>query len=185
MLSARSVPDPRTLAVRATLVLGGSALMWASAKVAVHVGPVPITLQTLAIPVLVLLLGRTLAVSAVVAYLAEGALGLPVFAGGTAATQFLGATAGYLWGFPVAAYFVGSLLDATPNTYAGRFLAILAGTAVVFAFGATWLIVALHLSFVAATMVGIVPFLIGDVAKCAIAAALPPQDARLRALLNR
>ncbi len=179
MISARpstSSPAAR-LARAAALVLAGSALMALSAQVAVPMWPVPITMQTLAIPLVVALLGRRLGVAAVVAYLAEAALGLPVlqgFAGGFLA--FAGPTGGYLIGFPLAAWLVGTLYERGLDAgYGRRFLAVFVGTAVVFVTGAGWLAFGLHLGLGKAVALGVVPFLVGDVAKCLVAAGLRPR----------
>ena len=182
MISAGSSSAPRSLAVRTGLVLGGSALLALSAQIAVPMFPVPITLQTLAVPLLVLGLGRGLAVMATLAYLAEAALGLPVLSGWLGgALRLFGPTAGYLWTFPIAAYAIGALLErGLMATYAGRWVAIFLGTAVIFAGGAWWLAVGpLGLSAGDAIAKGVAPFLIGDVLKCSLAAALPAQWPRL------
>jgi biotin transport system substrate-specific component len=179
MISARSrsLSPTAQLARGAALVLAGSALMALSAQVAVPMWPVPITLQTLAIPLVVALLGRRLGTAAVVAYLAEAAVGLPVlqgFAGGPVA--FAGPTGGYLIGFPLAAWLVGTLYErGLDGGYGRRFLAVFVGTAVVFVTGAGWLAFGLHLGLEKAIALGVVPFLIGDVAKCLVAAGLRPR----------
>jgi biotin transport system substrate-specific component len=186
MISAHPASAPRALALRAVLVLAGSAFLALSAQVAVPMFPVPITMQTLAIPLLVLVLGRRLAVAVTLAYLAEGALGLPVFSGWLGGVpRLLGPTAGFLWTFPLAAYLIGMLLERGPDAgYASRWVAVFLGTAVVFAGGAWWLAVGLNLSPWAALEKGVFPFLIGDVLKCTIAAGLGPQWSRLAARLG-
>ena len=177
MLSARPLSPAAPLARRAAAVIAGSALLAASAQIAVPMLPVPITLQTLAIPILVALLGRRLATLAVLTYLAEAALGLPVlqgFAGGL--VRFAGPTAGYLVGFPLAAWLVGTLYErGLGTTYAGRFVAVFVGTGIVFVTGAAWLAFGLHLGVPRALALGVAPFLIGDLAKCLVAAAFPPR----------
>lgn len=179
MISARSstLSPAARLAREATLVLAGSALMALSAQVAVPLWPVPVTLQTLAIPLVVALLGRRLGTAAVVAYLAEAALGLPVlqgFAGGF--VKFAGPTGGYLIGFPLAAWLVGLFYErGLDRDYGRRFLAVFLGTAAVFVTGAGWLAFGLHLGLGQAVALGVVPFLIGDVAKCLVAAGLRPR----------
>jgi biotin transport system substrate-specific component len=180
MISARFAGARRSTAIRVALVAAGSAILALSAQVAVPMVPVPITLQTLAIPVIVLLLGRNLAVLATFAYLLEGAAGLPVFALHSAGVAVLaGPTAGYLWCYPLAAYTIGTLLDrGLGATYAGRWLAIFAGTSVVFVGGVWWLMVMASLSFAHALAVGVVPFIIGDLLKCTIAAGLAPVTTR-------
>jgi biotin transport system substrate-specific component len=185
MLRARSAVVPRTLAIRLALAVAGSALLAVSAHVAVPMLPVPLTLQTLAIPLLVLALGRNLAVAATLAYLAEGALGLPVFAPIAGPPALLGPTAGYLWMYPVAAFLMGALLDrGLTASYAGRWAAIFAGTVLVFAGGVWWLTVVYGLTVAQALTAGVVPFILGDVLKVSLAAALPSQAAKIAARFN-
>ena len=152
-----------------------------SAKLSVPMFPVPITGQTLAIPLLVVLLGRNGATAAMLAYLAEGAAGLPVFAPGA----FMSTTAGYLLAFPVAAFAIGLLFErGFERNYLTRFVAIFAGTALVFAGGVAWLIAVYHLSAPNAVAAGVLPFMIGDCVKCALAAGLAPVWPALAAKLG-
>ncbi|HEY5349418.1 MAG TPA: biotin transporter BioY [Candidatus Lustribacter sp.] len=182
MLRARSAVVPRTLAIRFALAAVGSGLLAVSAHVAVPMLPVPITLQTLALPLLVLALGRNLAVMATLLYLAEGAFGWPVFAPVAGPPGLVGPTAGYLWMYPVAAFTMGALLDrGLTTTYAGRWAAIFAGTVLVFAGGVWWLTVVYQLNFGQAFAVGVAPFIIGDFLKVSLAAALPSQAAKIAA----
>ncbi len=171
MLSVRSASAPRALALRLALVLAGSAVMAVAAHVAVPMVPVPITLQTLAIPLVVLAIGRDLATLSMLAYLIEGGIGLPVFAPVNTGPGLLGPSAGYLWMYPVAAFAIGALCETRLGaSYAGRWLAICAGTSLVFAGGVAWLVGAYHLTFANAVDVGVTPFLIGDALKITIAA---------------
>jgi biotin transport system substrate-specific component len=183
MLRARSAAAPRSIAIRCALAVAGSALLAVSAHVAVPMLPVPITLQTLALPLLVLALGRNLAVAAVVLYLGEGALGLPVFAPVTDGFPgLIGPTAGYLWMYPVAAFVMGTFLDGDlARSWAGRWAAVFAGDLIVFAGGACWLMIALHLPLAQAVALGVAPFVIGDLLKITIASALPSQAAKIAA----
>jgi biotin transport system substrate-specific component len=183
MISVRSAGVRRSIAIRLALTVAGSAFLAASAHVAVPMVPVPITLQTLAIPLLVLTLGRDLATLATFAYLLEGAIGLPVFAPVATGPGLIGPTAGYLWMYPVAAYLIGTLCEGKLGaTYAGRWLAIFTGTVVVFTGGVWWLAVGYHLSIAHAFAIGVVPFVIGDLLKTTIAAG---PASRARALLTR
>jgi biotin transport system substrate-specific component len=183
MLSARAASPAALFARRAALVLAGSGLMYVSAQIAVPANPVwgvPITLQTLAIPILVALLGRELGTLAVVAYLVEGLSGLPVFQGHVGGlARFAGplaTTGGYLIGFPIAAYLVGTLYDAgLSRNYGLRFVAVFLGTGIVFVTGVLWLNAFFFHDLGRAIAVGVLPFLIGDVAKCLVAAAVPPR----------
>ena len=181
MLSARPALSTRTVLLRTSLVVAGSLLMALSAKISIPVGPVPITGQTLAIPLLVALLGRNGATFALLAYLLEGAAGLPVFAAGA----LLSATGGYLLAFPVAAFTIGWLFErGFDRTYGRRLAAIFAGTALVFVGGAAWLIGVFHLAPATAIAVGVSPFIVGDLIKCALAAALAPVWPTLAARLR-
>ena len=130
--------------------------------------------------------GRNLALAATLLYLFEGAIGLPVFAPvRNGLPAMIGPTAGYLWTFPVAAYAIGVLLDrGWVATYAGRWAAIFLGTAVVFAGGAAGSIAGFHLTATQAFAVGVAPFIVGDVLKVSIAAALPSQAARIALLFG-
>ena len=183
MLRAGSHSPTRALAIRFTLAVTGSVLLAVSSKVAIPVEPVPITLQTLAVPLLVLALGRNLAVMATVLYLAEGALGLPVFASAVGGFALLiGPTAGYLWMYPVAAFVMGTLLDrGLAANWATRWIAVFAGDLIVFAGGVGWLMVAAHLELGSALALGAAPFVIGDLLKITIASALPAQAAKIAA----
>lgn len=176
MISTASRLTVRGVVLRGAVVLGAAWLMAMSAQLQVNLWPVPITAQTLALPIVVALLGRNQAVLAMLAYLAEGAGGLPVFhgfAGGIA--HLAGPTGGYLVALPFAAFAIGWLYErGLGKTLAGRFAAIFLGTAVVFAIGAAWLATLLHLTPLRAVAVGVTPFLIGNVAKCLIAAFVPP-----------
>jgi biotin transport system substrate-specific component len=173
----------RSTAIRLALAATGSVLLAVSANVAVPMLPVPITLQTLALPLLVLALGRNLAVTATVLYLAEGALGLPVFAPVPDGIPALfGPVAGYLWTYPVAALVMGTLLDRGANaSWAGRWASIFAGDLVIFAAGAAWLGYVLHLSMAQTLALGVTPFIVGDLLKITIASALPSQSAAIAA----
>jgi len=152
-----------------------------SAKINVPIYPVPVTGQTLAIPLLVALLGRNGATLAILTYLVEGALGLPVFAAGA----LMSATGGYLLSFPVAAFAIGLLFErGLDRNYLTRLIAIFAGTSLVFAGGVFWLVAVFHLSPQNAVAAGVLPFMIGDGLKCAIAAGLAPMWPKIAARLG-
>ena len=158
------------------LVLGGSFLIALSAQVAIPLpfSPVPITGQTFAVLVVGMLLGRRRGTAAVFAYLAEGFLGLPVFAGGAAGiAKIAGPTGGYLASFVPAAFLVGYLAEkGWDRKISTTFLAMLLGNVIIFGFGALWL--ARFVGLDKAVSLGVVPFLIGDVVKIGLATfALP------------
>ncbi|HET8912594.1 MAG TPA: biotin transporter BioY [Ktedonobacteraceae bacterium] len=165
------------------LVIGFSLFMGLCAQFSFHIPaltPVPITLQTLGVLLTGAALGSKRGALALLAYLAEGALGLPFFAGGTGGfIQLIGFTGGYLWSYPIAAFVTGWLcergLDRSVLTSA---LAMLPGSLIIYALGVTWLafwlpggpLISMKLAFIE----GMLPFLIGDTLKLIVAALLLP-----------
>ena len=149
-----------------------AALTAAGAYLAIPLGPVPIVLQNLFIMLAGLLLGGRWGLISVAVYLLAGAVGLPVFAGGTGGVgKFVGPTGGYLLGFGAAAYLIGIISESGRGRVTIDVLAMVAGTLIIYAFGVSWLKVVTGISFSKAFTVGMLPFLIGDALK--IAAAIP------------
>lgn len=166
----------------AALVLAGSWLIALSAQVAVPLpfSPVPVTGQTAAVLLVGALLGSRRGSLAVLVYIAQGAAGLPVFAGGAfGLSRVLGPTGGYLLGFVAAAFLVGLLAergwDRRPLTTAA---AMTLGNIVIYTVGALWLAVFVG-GLRQALAVGVVPFLPGDLLKIAVAAILLPAGWKL------
>jgi biotin transport system substrate-specific component len=161
------------LAIQALLVVAGSALMAISSKIAVPFWPVPMTMQTLALFLISAAYGRKLAVATMLLYLAEGAIGLPVFAKGGGLAYLAGPTAGYLVSYPFAAAIVGWAadrgFDRSPFRLAG---AMLVAEIVILAMGAAWLAYVLGADKAIAGGVG--PFVVVDLVKIALASALVP-----------
>ena len=178
---ARSV-FPDTVVWTVALVLGGSLLIALAAQVAFPLpwSPVPVTGQTFAILLVGACLGSRLGLAAVVAYLVEGAIGLPVFAPGGALglARFTGPTAGYLVGFALAAFAVGWLAergwDRRPTRTA---VAMLAGEAVIYICGLLWL--SRFVPGEGLLEAGLLPFIPGDLFKVALAALLLPAARRV------
>ena len=157
----------------AVLVAAGTVLMALSAKMQVPMWPVPMTMQTFAVLVIGMAYGWRLGGLTLIAYLAEGAIGLPVFASGAGLAYMAGPTGGYLVGFAVAAVLVGWLgVRGWDRSVAGTLLAMTLGTAVIFGLGVGWL--STLIGFEAALANGLVPFLFGAVIKIALAAAVLP-----------
>ncbi|HEX7177237.1 MAG TPA: biotin transporter BioY [Pyrinomonadaceae bacterium] len=161
----------------AALVVAFSLLTALAAQVVIPLPwtPVPLTGQTFAVLLTGALLGSRLGALAMLAYLAEGAMGLPFFrAGAGGVGHLLGPTAGYLLAFPAAAFVTGLLAE---RGWDRRFLtaaaAMLLGSFVILAGGWAWLAFALG-SAARAFQLGVAPFLIGDVVKITLAAALLP-----------
>lgn len=155
----------------ALAMLAGSAVLAASAQIAVPMAPVPVTMQSLAVLALGVVLGPRLAAAAVLAYLAEGAAGLPVFAGFSGGVAHMaGPTAGYLVSFVPAAWLAGRLSQVRwGRTAAGSFTAYMLGHALILGAGAAYL--SLFTGVAQAVALGVTPFLIGSVVKSLLGAA--------------
>lgn len=142
------------------------------AYIAIPIGPVPIVLQNLFVMLAGLLLGGRWGLTSVGVYLLAGAVGLPVFAGGTGGIgKFIGPTGGYLLGFAAAAYVIGKISERGKGLVAIDVLAMILGTIIIYGLGVSWLKVVTGMSITKAVTVGMLPFLFGDALK--IAAAIP------------
>lgn len=142
--------------------------------------PVDVTGETLAVLLTGLALGPRRGMASVMVFLGEGAVGLPVFQGGTGGPAMLvGPTGGYLWGFVLAAGLVGVLAErgATRRTWT-LLLAMVLGNLVIYLVGAVWLSRLLPGGVPSAVTAGIIPFLPGDAVKCLLAAGILPSAAR-------
>lgn len=155
------------------LAILGSALLTISAKLEVPFYPVPMTLQTLAVLLLGMAFGARLATATVLLYLAEGAVGLPVFAGtperGIGIAYMLGPTGGYLAGFVLAAAVTGWITERRRD-WPALVLAVVAGTILPFVPGLLWL--AHLIGFEQSIVHGLLPFVWAGVLKAAVAVAL-------------
>lgn len=169
-------PSSASGVVRAVLLaLVGTALLTLSAKVKVPFYPVPMTMQTFVVLVIGAAYGWRLGALTILAYLAEGALGLPVFADtpekGIGLAYMMGPTGGYLAGFVAAAAFVGWLAERGWDRSPARLFAAMAlGHAVLFCFGVAWL--ASYLGFEKAWMAGVAPFYLATLLKTALGTAV-------------
>ncbi|MEE9333854.1 MAG: biotin transporter BioY [Granulosicoccaceae bacterium] len=168
----------KTLARNITLAVLGSLALWVSAKIHIPFYPVPLTMQTFVVLVIGMSFGWRLGGATVALYLAEGAMGLPVFSGtpekGLGLVYLMGPTGGYLLGMLVAAVGVGWLAEhGWDRRIVTTALAMLIGNALIYMFGLAWLGSLIGwdkpvLSF------GFFPFIPGDILKLVLAAiALP------------
>ncbi len=159
-----------------TLTLVGSALIALSARVAIPLpfSPVPVTGQTFAVLLVGAALGRWRGAAAVIAYVAEGAAGLPVFAGASAGpAALLGPTGGYLFGFVPGAWLCGYLAERGWDRRIGTTIAsMLLGNVAIFAVALPWL--ARYVGGSNVWSLGFWPFVPGDVVKIGLAAAALP-----------
>jgi biotin transport system substrate-specific component len=167
-----------------TLAVFGTVLLWLSAKIQVPLNPVPITMQTLVVLMLGVAYGWRLGVATISLYLLEGAAGLPVFAGGWGEGggfhHLYGLTAGYLFGFVVAAGVCGRLAErGWDRSVLGSAGAMLIGNLIIYVLGLAWL--ASRIGPESAIRYGLLPFLLGDVLKIALGTcALPAAWRRLK-----
>src|SRR5437899_6459772 len=165
----------------AILIALGTALLTLSAKVNLPLPYVPMTLQTLVVLMIGAAYGWRLGSATVIAYLAEGAIGLPVFAGpvGGLAPLF-GPTAGYLFGFVAAAFVTGWLSERGWDRSVLRlFVAMAFGHILILAAGFGWLAFGMKLGVEKAWLVGIAPFIAASLIKNALGAALVPAIRRI------
>jgi biotin transport system substrate-specific component len=164
---ALALPLPRS-ARYAALVLTGSWALAASAQVTVPMWPVPATMQTVVVLLLGALGGPAFGVATVLTYLAQGAAGLPFFAGGTGGPAVLvGPTAGYLLGFIIAAWLSGF---AHGLSWTRQGATLLAAHLLLFVPGVVWL--AGFVGWERALDAGLIVFLPGTAVKTALALVL-------------
>jgi biotin transport system substrate-specific component len=163
------------------LIALGTALLTLSAKVNLPLPYVPMTLQTLVVLMIGAAYGWRLGSATVIAYLAEGAMGLPVFAGPTGGlAPLLGPTAGYLFGFVAAAFVTGWLSErGWDRSVPLLFVAMGLGHIIILAAGFGWLAFGMKLGVEKAWLVGIAPFVAASLIKNALGAALVPSVRRI------
>jgi biotin transport system substrate-specific component len=169
-----------TLAGKTLLVIGATAFVAACAHLSLPLPftPVPLTLQNFAVILVGLALGPLAGFSAMVLYLAEGALGLPVFtpSGGPAGVaHLLGPNGGFLFSYPVAAATAGWVVRAAqPITtrFRSALLAAAAATLPIFLLGGCWFAYYAHHSVSATWSLAIAPFIPGEIVKITAAAAI-------------
>src|SRR5438128_11268470 len=172
---------PLDLVRQVGLIIGFSLLTALSAQVVVPIGPIPIAGQTFAVLLTGALLGSRLGAMAMIAYLIEGASGLPFFAGGHGGLlHLMGPTGGYLIAFPAAAYVTGAFAE---HGWDRRFLtaaaAMAIGSAIIMLSGWAWFSVVMRTSPTLALFDTIIKFIPGDIIKIALAAAALPSGWKL------
>lgn len=156
------------------LVLLGTVLLAVSAQIQVPFIPVPMTMQTFVVLMIGATCGWRLGGATMIAYLAEGAVGLPVFAKfGAGAAVLVGPTAGYLAGFVLAALVTGYLSErGFGRNLASAAVSFIAGTVIIFACGLAYLTSLIGIE--AAITHGLLPFIYSEPTKVALATLLLP-----------
>jgi biotin transport system substrate-specific component len=172
-----AVLAPLDLARSLGLVIAFSLLTALAAQIAIPTpwSDVPITGQTFAVLLTGALLGSRLGALAMIAYLIEGASGLPFFAAGGSGLARLTVSpwAGYLWAYPAAAFLTGWLAErGWDKRYLKAAAAMALGSVVILLGGMFWRLG--FMSFEQSFVTAVVPFLPGDAIKIALAAAVLP-----------
>lgn len=160
----------------AFLIALGVVIVTLCARIYIPTTPVPFTGQTFGVLLVGGALGFRRGAAALFLYIAIGALGVPVFSEGRAGVAVLtSTTGGYIIGFAIAAAVSGRLAELGWDRRIGLSLAMmLLGTAVIYAVGVPWLKAVTGESWTWTIQNGLIPFLLWDAAKLAIAAALFP-----------
>jgi biotin transport system substrate-specific component len=179
-------PRERGLEVvrQAALVVGASLFVAVCARIAIPLPftPVPLTMQNFGVLLVGLLLGSRRGFAALTLYLAEGAMGLPVFSpiglGGMA--QILGVTGGYLLAYPFVAALAGFIFEQGKKTFVRAAIAGLLAEILLFVGGLSWLYLWTH-SLAKAAYLGLYWFLAAEVIKVMIAAAIATRGKNIRA----
>ncbi len=184
-LSTAATRESATNWLRAAgIAIAGSAFVAVCAHLSIplYFTPVPLSLAPFAVLVLGLLLSPRLAGATLLAYLAEGAIGLPVFAPSplTGIAHLLGPTGGYLLSYPLAAPLISILFRRTRRWFGPAFLSAGAGSLVILACGALWFMAITHAPIQVVVTQTVVPFLPGDALKVAAAAGIAVAASRLR-----
>jgi biotin transport system substrate-specific component len=165
----RAVLWPRARAVnQVALVIGGSLALALSAKIQVPFWPVPMTMQSLVVLLIGFTFGSRLGAVTLLAYLAEGLAGLPVFAGATAGSAYMaGPTGGYLLGFLLSALVVGWLAERGWGRDVARIAVTMTlGHFVLFVPGVLWL--GMLFGWSQALALGVTPFIAATILKTAL-----------------
>jgi biotin transport system substrate-specific component len=171
--------------VRRTIIIALlAALIVVGSYIAIPIGVVPITLQTMFVLLAAVLGGQTIGLTAVAIYLVLGAIGLPVFFGGVGGfAHFAGPTGGFLISWLVASYVVGLIVDnsfkktknvkeTTKKNLLAIIFACIVGTLIFFLIGVPYMKVVLNISWKEALTIGLIPFLPGDLLKLVSAVIL-------------
>lgn len=180
-LSTRHFSGVNPLVRDVLLVVLGSLFVALFAQISIPLPftPVPLTGQTFAVLLVGAALGSKRGAASLGLYFAEGALGLPFFAGGGSGlinpNGAIIASLGYLIGFIIAAYVIGLLAErGMDRSLRTSLVPFLIGSIIIYVCGVAWLMVGIKLSFQAAIMNGVIPFLIGDAIKLVLAGLTLP-----------
>jgi len=163
------------------LVIGFSLLTALAAQVVIPIGPIPVTGQTFVVLLTGALLGSRLGAMAMIAYLIEGASGLPFFQSGHFGLLYMmGPTGGYLIAFPAAAYVTGAFAEhGWDRHFLTAAAAMAIGSIIIMLSGWAWYSVVLHTSPLLTLYATVIKFIPGDIIKITLAAAVLPSGWKL------
>jgi biotin transport system substrate-specific component len=166
---------------QAGLVIGFSLLTALCAQIVIPLGPIPITGQTFAVLLTGALLGSRLGAMAMIAYLIEGATGLPFFAGAHGGlAHLMGPTGGYLIAFPAAAFITGAFAEhGWDRKFLSAVTAMAVGSLVIMLSGWLWFSLVMRTSPALTLFNSVIQFIPGDIIKIALAAAALPAGWKL------
>ena len=151
------------------ICLIGSILIALTGQIAIplHFTPVPIVLQNAVVLLMAAFLGSKRGAATTFAFLAQGAMGLPVFAKGAGGMGvLLGPSGGYLFGYLIGAYVVGLLIERKK----GGVFSLVMGNLIIYLFGMCYL--ATFISWEKAFLLGVAPFILGDLLKMMVSAKI-------------
>ena len=155
------------------LALFGTLLLAISSKVQVPFWPVPMTMQTFIVFLIGMTYGLKLSFLTLLAYILEGAFGLPVFASGSGLAYLMGPTAGYIYGMFFAGCFIGYLAEkGFSNSYFLSLISLICGSIIIFLLGVVYL--GTIIGFDKALAAGLLPFIPSEFFKIALAVAMIP-----------
>jgi len=177
-LISRIWPEAQSLmSAKLVLAAAGVALLTASSHLMVPFWPVPLTMQTFVVLMIGASYGARLGAATLATWLVLGIAGLPVFASGAGPLYMMGPTGGYLVGDLVAAFAVGWLIErGFGRTLLGTAAVLVVGDIALFILGVSWL--AHLIGFEKAIVGGLIPFILGEAVKLALATATLKKLAR-------
>lgn len=152
-----------------------AAILCATAPIALPIGPVPVSLATFVLYIIVVLLGWKLGTLSCLLYLLIGLVGVPVFSGYAAGpAKLFGPTGGYLIGYILLTLIAGFFCDKFKGKIYMYAIGMVIGTAALYTLGTAWLAFQAHMTLSAALTAGVIPFLAGDAAKIVVSLIFAP-----------